>query len=124
MLSLSASVGYAVLGGVASQAVVFVGKLVSWRQHREEERAADAKVLTPLSKYVDPLADLLVAGAMIGLAALVGLLLHTQITGALPAVIGGAAAWDVLLQLFAKSSLVTKTLVRDVSERVTSEVER
>lgn len=123
MLSMWDSVGYAMLGGVASQVVVFAGRIVEWQKKREKERA-DGGSPSPLSSFIDPSADILVAAVMIALAALAGALLHSEITGAVPAVVAGAAAWDILVQIVGRNTAIAKALVRDVSQSTISELER
>ncbi|WP_155335919.1 hypothetical protein [Acrocarpospora corrugata] len=90
-------------GGAIVEVVSLWGYLTAWQQDRRRVRAETParknRRLPPLSDYVDPAADLLVALTRLGIGALAGFLLKDQITGALAAIAVGAAGPAFLRQL-------------------------
>lgn len=85
-------------GGLIVELVSRSGDLITWQQDRRVAMAK-GKPLAGLRAYIDPLPDVLVAFTRLGLGAVAGALLHTQVTGALAAVAVGAAAPALLRQI-------------------------
>ncbi|WP_236654770.1 hypothetical protein [Streptacidiphilus anmyonensis] len=90
---------YGAVGGALIEALVFNGRVLTWQAARRQAREAKRRKLPPLRAYVDPAADAAAALSRLLLGALVGWLLHTQVTGLYAAVAAGASAPALLRQL-------------------------
>lgn len=90
---------YGAVGGTLIEALVFNGRVLAWQAARRRAREAKRRKLPALRAYVDPAADLAAAMSRLLLGALVGWLLHSQITGLYAAVAAGASAPALLRQL-------------------------
>ncbi|MGW1198500.1 hypothetical protein ACWD4B_22075 [Streptomyces sp. NPDC002536] len=89
---------YGAIGGGIVEALVWNGYLLAWQAARHEAREGRRR-LPPLRKYVDLSADLAAGLSRILLGALMGWLLHPQITGLYAAVAAGASAPALIRQL-------------------------
>jgi hypothetical protein len=98
MLSLSAAIVYGAVGGLITEAIVMLRWLESWRQARHEA-VMHRKRRPVLTNFIDPVADPAVALTRAGLGAVVGWLLHDQLTGVYAALTVGASAPAVLAAL-------------------------
>lgn len=85
-------------GGAIVEAIAVWGNMLAWQRARHQARSR-GQALPALTRYIDPAADALVALSRLILGALVGLLLHAQISGLVSAVAVGAAAPALLSQL-------------------------
>lgn len=90
---------YGAIGGVLIEVLVLNGRLLAWQAARQRAREAKRRKLPPLRAYVDPPADLAAGLSRLLLGALVGCLLHAQITGSYAAAAAGASAPAILRQL-------------------------
>jgi len=92
------------VGGGVVEAVALWGNLAAWQQARHKARRRGRR-LPPLTRYVDPAADALVAVTRLVLGAAAAILLHDQISGAVTAIAVGASAPALLAQLGAVRAL-------------------
>ncbi|MGR6919515.1 hypothetical protein ACU635_35225 [[Actinomadura] parvosata] len=87
-------------GGLIVEVIAVWGHLTTWQRDRHRARASSRKrPLPPLTKYIDPPADILVALTRILMGAGAGWLMHDQVTGPIAAIAVGAAAPALLRQL-------------------------
>ncbi|GIE97732.1 hypothetical protein [Paractinoplanes rishiriensis] len=93
------------VGGGLVEAVAVWGNLAAWQQARHEARRRGRR-LPPLTRYLDPAADSLVAVTRLLLGATAAVVLHTQISGVLTAIAVGASAPALLAQLGASRPAV------------------
>jgi hypothetical protein len=94
---VAATVG-GMVGGAVVEAVSIWGNLSSWQAARHRARLL-GRALPRLTRYIDPLADALVAITRLLLGAVAGVLLHTQLSTTISAIAVGAAAPALLSQL-------------------------
>lgn len=95
----ASAAGYGALGGLLIEAVTTFGHLIDWREARRRARVAGRRKLPTITRFVDPIADILVAGSRVLLGAAVGWALHSQVTGVGAAIAAGASAPALLRQL-------------------------
>lgn len=112
--------GYGAIGGALIEALVFNGRLLAWQAARQRAREGKRRKLPPLRRYVDPPADIAAALSRIVLGALMGWLLHSQITGLYAAVAAGASAPALLRQM--GSLRTVQTVVRGGDDGFLSEL--
>ncbi|GAA4211435.1 hypothetical protein [Microbispora amethystogenes] len=86
-------------GGLVVEIIGFWGYLTSWQRDRHRARASRKRSMPALLRYVDPLADSLVAITRLLLGAVAGGLMHDQISGVVAAIAVGAAGPALLRQL-------------------------
>ncbi|TLP66679.1 hypothetical protein [Microbispora triticiradicis] len=87
-------------GGLIVETIAMWANLTAWQRDRHHTRAHSRKrALPPLTKYVDPPADALVALTRLLMGAGAGYLMHDQVTGTMAAIAVGAAAPALLRQL-------------------------
>jgi hypothetical protein len=87
-------------GGLVVEVVNMWRLLAAWQIERHDYRMRDKRPLPRLTdKYLDLPADTLALLARLALGALAGGLLHAQVTSFVAAVMTGAAAPAILLQL-------------------------
>ncbi|MFJ4676906.1 hypothetical protein [Kitasatospora sp. NPDC088783] len=91
--------GYGALGGLLIEAVTTFGHLIDWQEARRRARKAGRRKLPTITKFMDPIADALVAVSRVLLGAVVGWALHGQVVGAGAAIAAGASAPALLRQL-------------------------
>ncbi|WP_406636437.1 hypothetical protein [Amycolatopsis sp. WGS_07] len=108
MLSWYAAMGCGAIGGLVVEAVVFWGRLQAWRETRLQTLATD-KPKPTLREFLDPAPDLAVAVTRALLGAVMGALLHSQLTGVYAAVAVGAAAPSLLTQISSRTNLPPET---------------
>jgi hypothetical protein len=116
VLTEGAAVVYATVGATTLQGLVFLERLRGWQAARVAARAKKES-LPALPEFVDAPADLLVAGFCIGLGALGGWLLSSEISGVPLALVAGAAAPELLAHLCRSTSLMN-ILLRDAPDQV------
>lgn len=87
------------VGGAVVEAISAWENLVVWQKARHGARASHHRPLPKLNRYIDPLADTLVAVTRLVLGAAAGALLHLQVTGTIAAIAVGASAPALLRQL-------------------------
>lgn len=88
------------VGGLVVEVVSIWGQLAAWQADRRDYRQKDKHPLPKLTDhYVDLPADTLVAATRLALGAIAGLIFHQQVTGELAAIMVGASAPAVLLQI-------------------------
>lgn len=85
-------------GGAIAEVVNRWVDLIAWQKARHTARMRKQPLPT-LGRYIDPLADGLVALTRILMGAGVGWLLHAQVTGVSAAIAVGAAAPALLAQV-------------------------
>lgn len=90
--------GLGAVGGGLAEAVVFFGYLTRWQGARHKALLA-GRIPPPLSKYIDRLADGLVALTRLAMGAGAGLLFHAGVTGTYAAIAVGVSAPALLAQL-------------------------
>jgi hypothetical protein len=98
-------VGYGAIGGLLIEALVLNGRLLSWQSARHKAREKHRRKLPALGAYVDLPADLAAGFSRVLLGALVGWLLHSEITGLYAAVAAGASAPAIIRQMGALRSV-------------------
>ena len=86
------------VGGGVVEVVAVWGHLAAWQQARHTARRRSRR-LPPITRFVDPAADTLVAITRLLLGAAAAVILHSQISGALTAIAVGASAPALLAQL-------------------------
>jgi hypothetical protein len=89
---------YGAAGALAIQIVTFYGHIINWQSARHQAIAL-GKQPPSLHQYVDILADSLAMVTRVVLGAMTVVLLNEQITGAVAAMLLGAAAPAILTQL-------------------------
>ncbi|WP_143676925.1 hypothetical protein [Kitasatospora sp. GP30] len=89
--------------------VTVFGHLTDWQIERRQVRRVGRRRMPHITRYVDPLADSLVALSRILLGASAGFVLHSQVTGAFAAIAAGASA-PALLRQFSTSKSVQQLL--------------
>jgi hypothetical protein len=94
------------VGGGIVEILAVWGNLAAWQKARHHARRRGSK-LPPLTRYIDPAADTLVAITRLALGAAAALILHTQISGSLTAIAVGASAPALLAQLGTAQALST-----------------
>jgi hypothetical protein len=92
------------IGGGVVELVAVWGNLTAWQRARRVARRRGRR-LPPVTRYVDPAADALVAVTRLVLGAAAALVLHSQVSGAATAIAVGAAAPALLAQLGAARAL-------------------
>ncbi len=92
------AMGLGACGGAVVEALTFSARVQAWQQSRHQALAR-GRALKPLTKFVDPVADSLALFTRLGLGALSGFLFHTEVSGALAAIMVGASAPALLRQL-------------------------
>lgn len=92
------------VGGLIVELLPAREYIVAWGKARHNARAKD-KPLPKLTRYIDPAADVLALLTRTMLGALAGWLFRHQVTGELAAVMIGASAPAILLQLGNAKSL-------------------
>jgi hypothetical protein len=92
------------IGGLVVEVVAVWGNLAAWQKARHTARRRGRR-LPPVTRYVDPAADALVAVTRLVLGAAAAVLLHQQISGAVTAIAVGASAPALLAQLGAARAL-------------------
>lgn len=105
----ASAVGYGALGGLLVEVVISFGHLTDWREARRRARLAGRRRLPAITKFIDPLADGLVAASRILLGAGTGLILHNQVVGAAAAIAAGASA-PALLRQFASARTLQEAI--------------
>jgi hypothetical protein len=85
-------------GGGIVEVVAVWGNLAAWQKDRHAARRRGRR-LPPVTRYVDPAADTLVALTRLALGAAAAAILHPQISGALTAIAVGASGPALLAQL-------------------------
>jgi hypothetical protein len=99
-VDLWAAIAAGAAGGLIVEVVNMWRLLAAWQAERHEFRMKDKEPLPKLTaKYIDIPADSLALIARLALGAIAGGLLHEQVTGLLAAIMTGAAAPAILLQL-------------------------
>jgi hypothetical protein len=93
-----AAVGYGAIGGSMVEIVTIFGHLTDWQVERRQVKRAGRRRMPHITRYVDPLADSLVAVSRILLGAGAGWALHSQVIGAFAAIAAGASAPALLRQ--------------------------
>jgi hypothetical protein len=86
------------VGGAIVEAVAVWGNLAAWQKARHHARFHGHE-LPELTRYIDPVADVLVALSRLVLGALAVLVLHAQLSGVVSAIAVGASAPALLGQL-------------------------
>jgi hypothetical protein len=86
------------VGGGIVELVAVWGNVAAWQKARHTARLRGRR-LPPVTRYLDPAADILVAVTRLALGAAAALLLHTQFSGALTAIAVGASGPALLAQL-------------------------
>jgi hypothetical protein len=99
-------------GGLVVEVIGVWGHLTAWQRDRHQARASRKRAMPGLSRYIDPLADALVAITRLLLGAVAGGLMHDQISGAVAAIAVGAAGPALLRQL-GSTRVVQAALVGD-----------
>jgi hypothetical protein len=97
-VDLGAAAGLGAVGGGIAEAVNLWGNLIAWQQARHAARQRQ-RTLPAITKYIDPLADTLVALTRVAMGVGAGLLFHGQVTGVTAAIAVGAAAPALLAQI-------------------------
>ncbi|MEU6405231.1 hypothetical protein [Streptomyces sp. NPDC046985] len=90
---------YGAVGGFLVELIVSFGHLTDWQSARRRARLAGRRQMPALTKYVDPVADPLVAASRVILGAGGGFVFHAQVTGAAAAITVGACAPALLRQM-------------------------
>ncbi|MFI1990551.1 hypothetical protein [Actinoplanes sp. NPDC020271] len=85
-------------GGGIVEVVAVWGNLAAWQKARHSARRRGRR-LPPLTRYIDPAADILVAVTRLALGGAAALVLHSQIFGVLTAIAVGASGPALLAQL-------------------------
>jgi len=96
---LPAAVAFGAVGGLIVEVIGLWKQLVTWQKACHSARSRGTQLLPPLSHYVTPGCDTLVAVTRIALGALAGLVFHSQVTGMAAAIAVGASAPALLQQL-------------------------
>jgi len=96
---LPAAVAFGAVGGLIVEVIGLWRQLAIWQKACHNARSSGAQLLPPLTHYVTPGCDTLVAATRMALGALAGLVFHSQITGMAAAVAVGASAPALLQQL-------------------------
>ena len=86
-------------GGAIIEVVAFWGNVLAWREARRAVRAAGKKRLPPFTRYFDPAADVLALLTRVALGVVAGGVLREQVVGTVAAIMVGASAPALLLQL-------------------------
>ena len=97
-MSLSAAIGYGAIGGLITELIVMLRWIEAWRQASHVAMARRRR-RPAITRYIDPVTDSAVALTRAGLGALVGWLLHDELTGVYAAVTVGACAPAVIAAL-------------------------
>lgn len=98
------------VGGLLVEVIGMWSYLAAWQADRREYREKDKHPLPKLTDhYLDLQADSLVAATRLGLGAVAGVIFHSQVTGDLAAIMVGASAPAILLQL-GHSKAISSTL--------------
>ena len=85
-------------GGAIAEAVDRWADLADWQRARHAARQ-NQEALPTLTKYIDPVADGLVALTRLIMGAVVGWLFHSEVSGVSAAIAVGAAAPALLAQV-------------------------
>jgi len=85
-------------GGAIAEAADRWGDLADWQRARHAARL-NQEALPALTKYIDPVADALVALSRLAMGAFVGWLLHGEVSGVSAAIAVGATAPALLAQV-------------------------
>lgn len=97
-MDLAAAAGLGAVGGGVAEAVSLWGNLTAWQQARHLARRRQ-RTPPAITRYIDPLADTLVALTRVAMGAGAGWLFHSQVTGVTAAIAVGAAAPALLAQV-------------------------
>jgi hypothetical protein len=100
----AAAAALGMVGGGIVEVVAVWGNLAAWQKARHVARRRGRR-LPPVTRYVDPAADALVAVTRLVLGAAAALILHTQMSGVVTAIAVGASAPALLAQLGAARAL-------------------
>lgn len=96
------AVGLGTLGGSVVSLVALYTDIMAWREVRREYRSRGRDDLPVISRFIDPMPDLLVLLTRVACGSVAGWLVHTEVTGVTPVIAAGAAAPAILAQ-FGKS---------------------
>lgn len=107
---------YGAVGGSLVELIVTFGHLTDWQSARRRARLTGRRRLPAITKYVDPVADPLVAVSRVILGAGGGFVFHTQVTGAAAAITVGACA-PALLRQFSAARSVQQILSGQTADR-------
>jgi hypothetical protein len=91
-----------VAGGAIVQLIALWGSMTTWQKARHDLLMDGKRPLPSLTRYIDPLADTLVALTRLCMGALAGLMFHDQITGITAAIAVGASGPALLAQFGAR----------------------
>jgi hypothetical protein len=91
-----------VAGGAIVQLIALWGSMITWQKARHDLLMDGLRPLPALTRYIDPLADTLVALTRLCMGALAGLMFHDQITGITAAIAVGASGPALLAQFGAR----------------------
>jgi hypothetical protein len=107
-VDLGVAAGLGAVGGGIAEAVNLWGNLIAWQQARHSALRRQ-RTPPPVTRYIDPLADTLVALTRVAMGVGAGLLFHSQVTGVTAAIAVGAAAPALLAQVGAGRASRTTT---------------
>jgi hypothetical protein len=93
------AVGLGACGGAIVEGISAWGNVIAWQKARHQALASARPKLPSLTRYIDPVADGLVALTRLILGALAALLFHAQVTGSVAIIAVGASAPALLRQL-------------------------
>lgn len=93
------AIAFGATGGLIVELINLWGNLISWQSARHAAREKSVQPLPSIKKYIDVLADTLVALTRVALGAGAGWVFHDQVTGTTAAIAVGASAPAVLAQL-------------------------
>ncbi|WP_113698596.1 hypothetical protein [Nonomuraea lactucae] len=104
-------------GGLVVEIIAVWANLTAWQRDRHRIRANSRKrALPPLTRYIDPPADALVALTRLLMGAGAGWLMHDQVTGPMAAIAVGAAAPALLRQLGTARTVQEALQASDISQ--------
>jgi hypothetical protein len=92
------AVGLGAIGGAVAEAVHGCGNLFAWQKARHTALLRNRQP-PALTKYIDPLSDVLVAVTRLLMGAGAGWVFHDQVTGVTAAIAVGASAPALLAQV-------------------------
>jgi hypothetical protein len=98
ILDVGIAIALGAAGGAIAEATDRWADLADWQRARHAARLGQ-EALPPLTKYIDPIADGLVALTRVAMGAFVGWLLHSEVVGVSAAIAVGATAPALLAQV-------------------------
>jgi len=104
-------------GGMLVLLIFWHGCVSRWREARSQSRERQEPEALPLSKFIDPWADVLAGVTQVVLGAAAGAVFHQQVIGVAAAIAVGAAA-PALLQQLGNSRTISEAVQGGAEEPV------